>query len=506
MFSKIKQLWIWLNEKLFAPLVSVFIIYAYLFCCIIPTTISEPWLNILFDWFKVCVLQEHIIPLISELKAWLEKDFFGNLVFAGGLAFIAFVGLLLLIPDTMTELKPVSKTPSTQLDAVFLDYQAKYQAQAVARWTTAGQIAGGILLLLGAVLGYRRLRVAEANSKTEQDKLTTERFSRTVELLGHKEIDVRLGALHALKRIATDSDVADFNSIMEILSSYVKNRLADWREEEEYKEACGQNSGEYIPRLRIDIVTAINILSELSSRDDTVHRHSVRQGEQLRLKGNLYGLNFSYCTLENIQFSNLTLTNIDFTNAHLSHVEFKNTQLTHAYFNHAHLSVAHFENTTLGLEVHKNMSIESSHFENIKNTLFEDTSFNNVRFQRLNHVSFTNCTFNGLGSRFSGDLNVVNFLGGILKEVGFGAACDTEHCTLTDVYFDSNVKLEQGTFFGPKANPKSVYFTRADIPRDLRGIFGQAASIENICLPETMEESRQQLIEHRLQQHINKQP
>ncbi|MDF2388819.1 hypothetical protein JMG10_45825 [Nostoc ellipsosporum NOK] len=57
-------------------------------------------------------------------------------------------------------------------------------------------------------------KVAEANLKAIQDKQITEQFAKAVEMLGHPDIHVRLGAIYALERISKNSK-QDYWEIME---------------------------------------------------------------------------------------------------------------------------------------------------------------------------------------------------------------------------------------------------------------------------------------------------
>jgi hypothetical protein len=110
--------------------------------------------------------------------------------------------------------------------------------------TTLLQGLGGAVLLLGAWLTYRQLvtnreqlqHAVESNRQqreldreqlrvAEQGQIT-ERFTHAVDQLGSDRLDVRLGGIYALERIARDSP-DDRRAIAEILSSYLRQR-APW--------------------------------------------------------------------------------------------------------------------------------------------------------------------------------------------------------------------------------------------------------------------------------------
>jgi Pentapeptide repeats (8 copies) len=103
---------------------------------------------------------------------------------------------------------------------------------------------GGAVLLLGAYFTYRQLQTgreqlevarqqAQASAEQAREQLAiaqqgqvTERFTRAIDQLGHTELDVRLGGIYALERIANDSP--DHRAtIAEVLTAFVRGH-APW--------------------------------------------------------------------------------------------------------------------------------------------------------------------------------------------------------------------------------------------------------------------------------------
>jgi hypothetical protein len=97
-----------------------------------------------------------------------------------------------------------------------LDAQnARRERQDAARGTLLQAIAASVLLL-GAYQAYRQLHVAREGQ-------ITERFTRAIDQLGSDRLDVRLGGIYGLARIAKDS-APDRATIIEILSAFVRER------------------------------------------------------------------------------------------------------------------------------------------------------------------------------------------------------------------------------------------------------------------------------------------
>ncbi|MBD3223441.1 MAG: hypothetical protein GF313_01825 [Caldithrix sp.] len=83
------------------------------------------------------------------------------------------------------------------------------------------QFLGGIIILYGLYLTYRRIKALENNVIIATESQITERFSKAIEHLGSEKLEIRLGGIYALERIARDS-LKDHFSIMEILTSFVR--------------------------------------------------------------------------------------------------------------------------------------------------------------------------------------------------------------------------------------------------------------------------------------------
>lgn len=94
------------------------------------------------------------------------------------------------------------------------------------------------LVAVGAVIGlYFALRNAQAASRNSaaavqnavvaSDRLITERFTKAIELLGSDKLEVRLGGVYGLERLAKDSRERDSSTILEVLCAYVREH-APW--------------------------------------------------------------------------------------------------------------------------------------------------------------------------------------------------------------------------------------------------------------------------------------
>ncbi|GGR03235.1 pentapeptide repeat-containing protein [Streptomyces pilosus] len=90
--------------------------------------------------------------------------------------------------------------------------------------TTLLQVVGGLVLLFGAYATWRQLRVSQDGLRATQEGYVTDRFSRAVDQLGSDKLEVRIGGLHALWRIAEQS-ARDREAIISIQAAYLRAHL-----------------------------------------------------------------------------------------------------------------------------------------------------------------------------------------------------------------------------------------------------------------------------------------
>ena len=126
---------------------------------------------------------------------------------------LAIVAALILLPPLI----------APELD----DAQAQFEVQDRARLTVA-TIIGGLILLVGLWMNWRRVSALEQQVATAQLGPITERFTRAIDQLGAVRPDnavapeIRAGGVRSLERIARESE-DDLWPILDILSAYLRS-------------------------------------------------------------------------------------------------------------------------------------------------------------------------------------------------------------------------------------------------------------------------------------------
>lgn len=196
-----------------------------------------------------------------------------------------------------------------------------FTLDAIKTWISALGLLATVTAGVGLYLNYQQ----------GQEKLVTDRFAKSVEQLGSKEPDVRIGAIYSLERIAKDSP-KDHWTIMEVLMAFVRNKsplTKDWK----------QNSKQKLTDVPTDVQSALTVIGRREVKHDPDRKWlSFAKADlsnayfgfaQLFLtdfdKGNLEGADFREANLENAFFDDARVSGADFRDANLNHAYFRRT-------------------------------------------------------------------------------------------------------------------------------------------------------------------------------------
>ena len=180
---------------------------------------------------------------IAKLVASVRRQLVGNLVqvlvFLGVLALYLLLGVALWwILDWYID-PSNAEVPSTAKKDLF---------QAL------GLMMAGVAGAIGVYFTWRNLNQTRQSTErtlwlTEQGQIT-ERFTRAIAQLGETDengepkLELRLGGIYALERIAKDSPERDYSTVMEVLTAYVRQNTPTHSIEDtkEQSESTGEQT------------------------------------------------------------------------------------------------------------------------------------------------------------------------------------------------------------------------------------------------------------------------
>jgi hypothetical protein len=178
------------------------------------------------------------------------------------------------------------------------------------------QALGGLVLVAGAYFTGRTFAL-------NREGQITERFTRAVEQLANDEkLDIRLGGIYALERIARDSET-HYEPVMQVLTAFLREH-ARWQTEASALPPDVLVESD-VTKLRFDIQAAASVIG----RRDRGHE---RPG---------YSLNLGGVDLRRAMLQGADLEEADLAEAHLEWAVLAAANLKDAYLARAHLERAY---------------------------------------------------------------------------------------------------------------------------------------------------------------------
>jgi uncharacterized protein YjbI with pentapeptide repeats len=250
---------------------------------------------------------------------------------------------------------------------------------------TVAQALGGLALLIGLLLTWRNLRITQRTSEetlriAEEGKIT-DRFSKAIEQLGNETIEIKLGGIYALERIARDSE-KDHQTIMEVLTTFIRERSPNLRRysyEDEDGMPMEPPTEEGVPR------PAVQAALTVIGRRMRIFENG--EDQPLDLFGtSLWDMNLDGAHLEGANLSESRLDATRFRGASLMGSQFKMASLLHANLREANLARANLESASLRWADLEDANLTESQFDaaDLENANLRRANLNRAHLVRAN--------------------------------------------------------------------------------------------------------------------------
>lgn len=263
--------------------------------------------------------------------------------------------------------------------------------------TTIAQVIGGLVLLLGLYFTYQNVKTAQHNLRVTEDGKLTDRFSKAVELLGNGKLDIQLGGIYALERLAKDSK-NDHWTIMEVLTAYVREH--SMREELKIPPEKKSDKVDVLPKISADIQAILDVIGRRNWRESESNNINL-SGADLSgadLSGvNLSGVNLIEANLRAVNLSGTNLRRSNFSEANLRGADLFRTDLSEAYLFRTNLRGANLFEANLS-----NTTLNETEFggANLIETNLSEADLNEANFRGANLKRAKNLTWEQISTAY----------------------------------------------------------------------------------------------------------
>ncbi|MBD1864293.1 MULTISPECIES: pentapeptide repeat-containing protein [Trichocoleus] len=229
-------------------------------------------------------------------------------------------------------------------------------------------------------IGLKNVEIGLKNAELTEERLITERFTKAIEQLGSSEMEIRLGGIYALERIANDS-TKDYWQVIEVLTAYIRER-APWPPTKSSKQR--KLVKPILNKAPTDIQAVLTVLGRRKhSHGDPEELHPIDlgatdlRGVTLAAGARLQGVNFYQANLQGAKLIKVNLQEAILMEADLQEAYLNEAELQRATLIKANLRKAGIFNTKfLGAD--------------LREAKLEEAIFRNVDFQAANLVK-ANC-------------------------------------------------------------------------------------------------------------------
>ncbi|SLN45600.1 Secreted effector protein pipB2 [Falsiruegeria litorea R37] len=437
---------------------------------------------------------EPIVSMVKQLQVRLNLDpvntklftllllTFGGLALATGFQFVKATLGLTEFAETASQSEAIRNTGlalAAVIGVPFLIWRS-IVAQKQVDVAEQGQITDRISKAvegLGAEKTVKKQRQDNGGNLTyEKDGNGKPIYSKPLMIeVSQPNLEVRIGALYSLERIAQDSD-RDHEQIMEILCAYVRqnaplgppkplpkeytDKIAGLRHKGKPDLMEHEKASDVAKKIRCwvgelrkpreDISVALTVLGRRTQRQISLeHGFYDRNGEWQGFRLNLRDTNLTNCDLSGYNFRNVDFSGSDLRGAILTHTElqcanFRVADLTGANLVHAKLQGTIINETLVFAAVANHARFEtdivSGRSTSLNHSVWELASLQNTDFSGawLSPANFGSARLDR--AKFNFNLNRTSFFGAYLYQANF-SGCHLWQVDFSEAFFSSDTRF-----------------------------------------------------------------
>jgi hypothetical protein len=261
-------------------------------------------------------------------------------------------------------------------------------------WSRIGRLTAWIGAVGVAVGAFAGLAFTYLQYHVTQQTQITNQFTKAVEQLGSDKIDVRLGGIYSLERLARDS-AKDQPTIIEILSAFVRTQAPADGEKCVMPELVRDENNPYfpwkfsgpLPELQVDVQAAVTVIGRRDPHHDGYSLPDLSNSclADLHVQGSFAGANFESSKLAWALFDEADLRCAVFWRADLSLATFNDQHMNRADLFQAQAKGVHFAGADMRSAILAYADLESANFAganlsraDLENALLTDANLRGV--------------------------------------------------------------------------------------------------------------------------------
>jgi hypothetical protein len=210
------------------------------------------------------------------------------------------------------------------------------------------------------------------NFTLSREGQVTDRYTKAVEQLGSGELDVRIGGIFALERVARDS-ARDHPAVMEVLTALIRQHSRErWPPPDQHNAAPPRTT-------RPDVQAATSVIGRRNPRNDRlpIDLSGVNLARANAASANLAAARFLRADLFRTNLASADLSDANLADADLTSATLTDANLTRANLYHANLDGAELSGASLAgaILTGANLSRANLADTDLRNADLEDTIF-----------------------------------------------------------------------------------------------------------------------------------
>ena len=209
----------------------------------------------------------------------------------------------------------------------------------------AGLFAAGALVFTARnfTLSRRTVELSRRTLELTEQGQVTDRYTKAIEQLGSDKLDVRIGGIYALERIARDS-ARDHPTVIEVLAAFIREHS-----HEPWPQPDHPASREQKPSTRPDVQAAVTVIGRRDKERDMgrIDLTGARLTRANLVEADLGRANLSEADLTDANLIGADLTAARLDRATLTGANLAETDLTRVSLSHADLARASLQQADL---------------------------------------------------------------------------------------------------------------------------------------------------------------